>query len=173
MQHKKWAVTFGKTEKVLKTIKTASNADKNANETVIRKKSLRILILIGLFLSPFTRLDVPLYASRLVKRRFLLKSAYPLKEAVSNLHLRQPLTLNVLNVENYKLLHCGYYAHGDKETADHNINYRYGNACRGKSGTAEFSGFNVFFPRNGKYQANYAAGDCQGDNSAKGYDKAG
>ena len=51
---------------------------KIVNETVIRKKSLRISILIGLFLPPFSMLDVPLYASRTEKRRFLLKSAYPL-----------------------------------------------------------------------------------------------
>ena len=38
-----------------------------------------ILHFYRLFLPPFSRLDVPLYASRLEERRFLLKSDYPLK----------------------------------------------------------------------------------------------
>ena len=50
-----------------------------------------ILQFYGLFLPPFSGLDVHGYASRPEERRFLLKSAYPLKGAVSNLHLRQPL----------------------------------------------------------------------------------
>ena len=55
-----------------------------------------ILQFYGLFLPPFSGLDVHGYASRPEERRFLLKSAYPLKGAVSNLHLRQPL-LNYAN----------------------------------------------------------------------------
>jgi len=45
----------------------------------------------GLFLPPFSGLDVPLYASRPENRRFLPKSDYPTKWAFSNENLRKPI----------------------------------------------------------------------------------
>ena len=42
-------------------------------------KFYEFLHFYGLFLPPFPRLDLRLYASRIEKRRFLLKSDYPLQ----------------------------------------------------------------------------------------------
>ena len=56
----------------------------------------------GLFLPPFSRLDLLLYASRHEKRRFFLGSDYPLIKllGVSQiLHLRHPLFSNLLGGE--------------------------------------------------------------------------
>ena len=47
----------------------------------------------GLFLPPFSRLDVPLYASRLEERRFLPKSDYPLKKGFLKFAFEKALKL--------------------------------------------------------------------------------
>ena len=75
---KNGAVTFGKTEKVRNDNEKSRKTAKTVNETVEWWNPADFLGFDGLFLVPFSRLDVLLYASRHEKRRFFLKSDYPL-----------------------------------------------------------------------------------------------